>query len=62
MHNFLYILSFLLNCQIKFKTLQFLSTYLYGAACHKIGQSYATVLSYANIKVMNMSLQVLSKK
>ena len=46
----------------KVKQRQFISTYLYGAACHKTGQSYAVVLPYANTKAMNILLQGLSKE
>ena len=46
----------------KVKQRQFISTYLYGAACHKTGQAYAVVLPYANTKAMNIFLQGLSKE
>ena len=46
----------------KVKQRQFISTYLYGAACHQTGQSYAAVLPYANTKAMNIFLQGLSKE
>ena len=46
----------------KVKQRQFISTYLYVAACHKTGQSYAVVLPYANTKAMSIFLQGLSKE
>ena len=46
----------------KVKQRQFISIYLYEAACHKTGQAYAAVLPYSNTKAMNIFLQVLSKE
>ena len=44
----------------KVKQRQFISTYLYGAACHQTGQSYAVVLPSTNTQSMNMFLKGLS--
>jgi transposase len=38
---------------------QFLSTYIYGAANHETGQSFALILPYANTIAMNIFLQKL---
>ena len=40
----------------------FVPTWVYGAACHETGQSYAVVLPCANTKAMNIFLQGLSKE
>jgi transposase len=42
------------------KQQQFISTYVYGAACHDTGQSCALVLPYANTDSMNQFLAELS--
>ena len=39
---------------------QFISTYIYGAACHDTGQSFALILPYANTCAMNKFLEDLS--
>ena len=44
----------------KVKQRQFISTYLYGAACHQTGKSYAVVLPSTNTQSMNMFLKGLS--
>ena len=44
----------------KVKQQQFISTYIYGAACHDTGQSFALVLPYANTVAMNRFLVELS--
>lgn len=41
---------------------QFISTYIYGAACHHTGQSYGLILPYVNTDAMNVFLSGLSKK
>lgn len=45
----------------KVKQRQFISTYIYGAACHSTGQSYGLILPYANTDAMNIFLSGLSK-
>lgn len=40
----------------KVKQQQFISTYIYGAACHDTGQSFALILPYANTEAMNLFL------
>jgi len=42
------------------KQRQFLSTYVYAAAHHQTGQSFALVLPYANTVAMSIFLQALS--
>lgn len=44
----------------KVKQQQFISTYIYGAACHETGESFALVLPYANTNAMNKFLKELS--
>jgi len=44
----------------KVKQQQFISTYIYGAACHDTGQSYALILPYTNTEAMNRFLAELS--
>lgn len=44
----------------KVRQQQFISTYIYGAACHETGESCALILPYANTQAMNMLLQELS--
>lgn len=44
----------------KVKQQQFISTYIYGAACHDTGQSCALILPYANTDSMNRFLEELS--
>lgn len=44
----------------KVKQQQFISTYIYGAACHNTGQSCALILPYANTDAMNQFLNELS--
>ena len=44
----------------KVKQQQFISTYIYGAACHDTGQSFALILPYANTVAMNLFLNELS--
>lgn len=46
----------------KVKQKQFISTYIYGAACHQTGQSYGMILPYANTDAMNIFLGGLSKE
>jgi transposase len=46
----------------KVKQRQFISTYIYGAACHQTGQSYGMILPYANTDAMNIFLSGLSKE
>ena len=46
----------------KVKQKQFISTYIYGAACHPTGQSYGMILPYANTDAMNIFLGGLSKE
>ena len=45
----------------KVKQKQFLSTYIYGAACHTSGASYGLVLPEAKSEAMNLFLEELSK-
>ena len=44
----------------KVKQQQFISTYIYGAACHDTGQSFALILPYTNTESMNQFLAELS--
>ena len=44
----------------KVKQKQFLSTYIYGAANHKTGESFALILPYANTAAMNKYLHEFS--
>jgi transposase len=44
----------------KIRQQQFISTYIYGAACHMTGESCALILPYANTESMNMFLEELS--
>lgn len=44
----------------KVKQQQFISTYIYGAACHTTGQSCALILPYVNTSAMNKFLSELS--
>ena len=44
----------------KVKQQQFISTYIYGAACHHTGQSFALILPYTNTESMNRFLAELS--
>lgn len=44
----------------KVRQQQFISTYIYGAACHRTGQSCALILPYANTDSMNQFLGELS--
>jgi transposase len=44
----------------KVKQQQFISTYIYGAACHYSGKSFALVLPYTNTCVMSQFLAELS--
>ena len=44
----------------KVKQQQFISTYIYGAACHRTGQSCALILPYVNTDSMNQFLGELS--
>ena len=46
----------------KVKQRQFISTYIYGAACHRTGQSYGMILPYANTDAMNIFLEGLSQE
>lgn len=46
----------------KVKQRQFISTYIYGAACHGTGESYGLILPYANTEAMNIFLSGLSKE
>lgn len=46
----------------KVKQRQFISTYIYGAACHQTGQSYGMILPYVNTDSMNTFLDGLSKE
>lgn len=39
---------------------QFISTYIYGAACHATGESCALILPHANTESMNLFLKELS--
>jgi DDE superfamily endonuclease len=44
----------------KVRQQQFISTYIYGAACHDTGESFALILPYANTQAMNKFLEDLS--
>lgn len=44
----------------KVRQQQFISTYIYGAACHETGQSFALILPYTNTESMNRFLIELS--
>jgi DDE superfamily endonuclease len=44
----------------KVRQQQFISTYIYGAACHDTGESFALILPYANTQAMNKFLEELS--
>jgi len=44
----------------KVRQQQFISTYIYGAACHMTGESCALILPYANTESMNIFLEELS--
>jgi transposase len=44
----------------KVRQQQFISTYIYGAACHETGESFALILPYANTQAMNKFLEDLS--
>ena len=44
----------------KVRQQQFISTYIYGAACHDTGESFALILPYANTQAMNKFLGDLS--
>ena len=44
----------------KVKQQQFISTYVYGAACHGTGETFALILPYANTIAMNLFLEGLS--
>ena len=46
----------------KVKQRQFISTYLYAAACHATGESCALILPSANTDMMNLFLKELSNK
>jgi transposase len=46
----------------KVRQQQFISTYIYGAACHTTGESCALILPYANTESMNVFLQELSSR
>lgn len=46
----------------KVKQRQFISTYLYAAACHSTGESCALILPCANTDMMNIFLKELSDK
>lgn len=46
----------------KVRQQQFISTYIYGAACHDTGQSCALILPYANTDAMNKFLNELSSE
>jgi len=41
---------------------QFISTYIYGAACPETGGSFGLILPYANTSAMNVFLQGLSNQ
>ncbi len=45
----------------KIKQQQFLSTYLYGAACPETGRSFCLILPYTNTDTMQLFLKELSK-
>lgn len=40
----------------KVRQQQFISTYIYGAACHDTGKSFALILPHTNTNAMNMFL------
>ena len=44
----------------KVRQQQFISTYIYGAACHCTGKSFALILPYANTQAMTRFLEELS--
>ena len=44
----------------KVRQQQFISTYIYGAACHGTGESFGLILPYANTQAMNRFLEELS--
>ena len=44
----------------KVRQQQFIATYIYGAACHNTGESFALILPYTNTEAMNMFLEELS--
>ena len=44
----------------KVRQQQYISTYIYGAACHDTGQSFALILPYANTQTMNKFLDEFS--
>ena len=41
----------------KVKQPQFIATYIYGAACHDTGESFALILPYANTVAINKFLE-----
>ena len=41
----------------KVRQQQFISTYIYGAACHDTGESFALILPHANTQAMNKFLE-----
>ncbi|WP_375359341.1 IS630 family transposase [Candidatus Tisiphia endosymbiont of Neophilaenus lineatus] len=45
----------------KVRQQQFISTYIYGAACHETGEACALILPYANTQAMNKFLEELSR-
>ena len=38
----------------KVRQQQFISTYIYGAACHDTGESFALILPYANTQAIDL--------
>ena len=44
----------------KVRQQQFISTYIYGAACHNTGKSFALILPHANTRAMNKFLEEFS--
>ncbi|WP_316354176.1 hypothetical protein [Candidatus Trichorickettsia mobilis] len=38
----------------KVRQQQFISTYIYGAACHDTGESFALILPYANTRAIDL--------
>lgn len=44
------------------KQQQFISTYIYGAACANTGESFGLVLPYTNVEAMQVYLHELSKQ
>jgi DDE superfamily endonuclease len=44
----------------KVRQQQFISTYIYGAACHDTGESFALILPYTNTDSMNKFLDEFS--